>query len=225
MLYNKEVAMSIGGLGGSSGVLSNLFCDARSGPSKYAQAREAGLAARKSQQAAFAGQLQGLIEAGAAQIQADSAAHKGTAGTDWKYVESLKIRNRIEQGMSAIADTQVQKASEANLEEIKKRIEENAQKAQEERDGGEQVESAGDAANAAPTGSDTEPVIELPGAGGLGDSASAPQVDLPTTDSADVQMPAIPGVSTSSTPSTSSSGSAPSGHGRHGRHIHVDVTV
>jgi hypothetical protein len=203
---NKDVFMSVTRIEGGSGAISNLFCNAQSSPSKWEKAREAGMAAKKNQQNAFAGQMQSLVQSTAAQMNSWLQADQGS-----KYTNALKIRNRVEQGVNVATTNEVRKASEANLDEIKEQIEANAKgaqerSAQEAKENGE-AQTGSQNGNAAP---DTTTVVK---------SASPDQ-------SADIELE-LPGsgeqsVSTSKPPSSSSGGSR---GGTSGGRVHIDVLV
>jgi hypothetical protein len=166
------------------------------------------MAAKKNQQTAFAGQMQSLVQATAAQLQYWYSTDQGS-----KYTNALKIRNRVEQGVDVVTTNEVRKASEANLDEIKERIEAKAQEAQErsapedEENGEAQIGSQN--GNAGP---DNTAVYQ---------SASHDQ-------SADIEFE-LPGsgeqreVGSNSLPSSSSSGG--SGGGTPVRRVHIDVRV
>lgn len=115
--------MSMSNIGDGSGAYSNPFYTAGAGSSKSGQARNAGLNAQKSQQNSFRNQMQGLVAAASAEM---------SSGYGSKYTNALKISNSVEQGLSLAADTEVQKVSQRNLDDMKERIADKAEQAREE---------------------------------------------------------------------------------------------
>lgn len=113
----------------NSSPLSNLFVDRDSQPSKYIQAQKRASAAKNEVESIYNNKMVRTFNALSAEFEANL-----NGNPNKRYTEALKNQHRVRRALNAVSDEEVVEHSKKNLDELKERIEENAEKAAQNAD-------------------------------------------------------------------------------------------